>query len=64
MRHFIEQMSPARTQQIIDEAYAAGRLGSKCLPANAHIDTSDSVMVKALSAHEAGLAERELEGKL
>lgn len=62
MRHFHPNMSAQRHQQILDESRAAGYLGSERLPASAHLeDTSESILIKALDAHAAGLAQREKE---
>jgi hypothetical protein len=62
MRRFIPQMSVARRQQILDEARAAGRMGTQRLPYSVHAsDPSDSMLVQALDAHAQGLAEREAE---
>lgn len=65
MRHFYCQMSAARRQQILDECNLAGRLGALRLPANVHVfgdAISDTMLVKAIDAHEAGLAERAASG--
>jgi hypothetical protein len=60
MRRFIPQMSVQRRQQILDEAYAAGRMGATRLPDSIHAeDPSESMLIQALDAHELGLAERE-----
>jgi hypothetical protein len=62
MRRFVVQMSPARRQQILDEARIAGRLGMDRLPDVVHsLDTSDSLILKALDAQSLGRAEREQE---
>lgn len=57
MRRFIEQMSPARRQQIEDESYANDVFGVKRLPDIAHCgEMSDTLLTKALDANEMGLA--------
>lgn len=62
MRHFYAQISPQRRQQILDEAYANGRLGIDRLPDSTHIgDATDTLITKALDANALGLKEREKE---
>ena len=62
MRRFIAQMSPQRRQNILDEAYALGRLGSHRLPDSAHCEElSDTAVMKALDANARGLSEFEQE---
>lgn len=64
MRHAYAQMSPARRQQILDDCESAGRNGSQFLPSSVHVhgdELSDTLLLAALDAHEAGLAERQKE---
>lgn len=64
MRHVITQMSPARRQLILDEAYANGRMGVERLPPIVHSeDTSDTLLVQALEMHAAGQADRAKESR-
>lgn len=62
MRHFVEQMSPARRQLIRDESRAYGRMGIEQLPPIVHSEnTSDSLMLECLDENSVGLAERQQE---
>lgn len=62
MRRFIPQMSPARKQQIEDEARAAGLAGADRVPDIAlfpdGVALSDTGIFKLVDALEAGRAER------
>lgn len=62
MRHFVPQMSPARKQQCLDEAHAAGRAGAERVPDTALFPDghaiSDTGIFKLVDALEAGRAER------
>lgn len=65
MRRSYPQMSPARTQRILDEARTAGSWGAPRLPASVHAvadELSDSMLVRALDEHAAGLAEHASKG--
>lgn len=59
MRHFYAQMSPARHQQILDEARAAGRRGATRVPDTVLFgdgDPSDSLILRLVDAHADGYA--------
>lgn len=62
MRRYNPYMAVQLRQQIIDASRDAGRWGSPTLPPIVHsVDSSDSMIVQALDAHEEGLAERQKE---
>lgn len=54
----MDRYVPQIAQQLLAEAKDAGKRGLKRLPDSFHaVDTSDSMLLKALDAHAEGLAE-------
>lgn len=62
MRHAYGHMSPARRQHILDDCELAGRISDlPHLPDSIHAlgdELSDTLLLKALDAHAAGVAQR------
>lgn len=65
MRRSYAQLSPARRQQILDDCELAGRTSElPHLPDSVHAlgdQLSDTLLLKAIEAHETGVAERKRE---